>query len=133
MGYRIIRIIKMKNISTFENFLNEGRVVITKDQLKNVNDFLKSIGVKQTVKDSQYIDSQGGLTAIFQEWKKDKELENFAIAYSSIFTNAHISIVRQEISLMIDYIVKTHDGDIMKSYFYWNSVDNGKTFTAKRK
>jgi hypothetical protein len=123
----------MKTVNTFENFINEGRVAITKDQLKNVNAFLKSIGVKQTIKDNQYIDSQGGLTQIFQEWKKDKELENFAIAYSSIFTNAHISIKGQEISLLIDYVVKTHDSDIMKSYFYWESIDNGKTFTANRK
>ena len=121
----------MSNIQTFENFLNEGRVDISKDVVKNVNAFLKTLGVKKTINSSQYIDSQGGYTSIFQEWKKDKELEDFAIGFTSVSTNSHISIQGTKVSLMIDCIAKTHNRELLKTVVYWESMDNGKTFNAR--
>lgn len=123
----------MEKITSFREFLNEGRGKdLSKEQLSDVNTFLKSIGVKTLVKNGQYIDGQGGFTAIGQSSLKDKDLGDLAIGFTLVWTNAHISVNLNTITLMIDCAAKTHNGEYLKTAVYWESVDSGKTFKIKK-
>jgi hypothetical protein len=127
----------MEKLTTFNEFinesqLNEGRVELSKDVLDNVNTFLKSLGVKTLVKKDVYVDSQGGFTTIGQSSLKDKELGDLAISFTLVWTNAHISVDANKVTLMIDTAAKTHNSDSLKTIVYWESNDNGKNFKAKR-
>ena len=127
----------MKKLTTFDEFinesqLNEGRIELSKDVHDNVNTFLKSLGVKTLVKKDVYVDSQGGYTSIGQSSLKDKELGDLAISFTLVWTNAHISVERNKVTLMIDTAAKTHNSDFLKTVVYWESTDNGKTFKARK-